>query len=247
MTVRPQGVLACRRPRRIDEGLLGHQHEGALGVASGGDLGLTDRNLRCGPPDMHGSGETAVFVGPWHLFVERVIDLNAPGRGETCEAAGDIRRGAGRRQCVRSPPASRRTGPLATAGNSSKASTRCVRSRCALRARADASPGHRRPPDPPPHRPADGVAVANNTSPMLDVNGAERGRNEYAAHLRATPGSALPTTGREGGSRRSVPEGRRAAPQDGVETAGTGRISIGEARPSGLQACRHGAATSRRR
>jgi len=64
VAVRPGGVLAFGRARRVEEALLRQEHEGAIGVVAALHGALARGDLGRGPAYVHGRGAQHVGVGP---------------------------------------------------------------------------------------------------------------------------------------------------------------------------------------
>jgi len=79
VAVRPTGVLAGRRPRRIEQALLRQQHKGLLGDLAPTHGGLGVGELLQRSREVYRAGSRAVLRTPGNRGVERPIDLEDPG------------------------------------------------------------------------------------------------------------------------------------------------------------------------
>ena len=76
MAVRPAGVLALGRPRRVEPTRLDHEDEGSLRVTTSRDLILSRHDLSESAADMHGAGLVGRLRTPRDRAVERPVHLD---------------------------------------------------------------------------------------------------------------------------------------------------------------------------
>src|SRR5215212_6088402 len=88
VAVGPDGVLALRGARAVEEALLGEQDEGALGVFAPKDGGLSGGDLIQCPADMNGPGTAAPFCLPGDRTTKREVYLeDARAVAVPCQSA----------------------------------------------------------------------------------------------------------------------------------------------------------------
>ncbi len=79
MAVGPQGVAAGGSPRRVEQALLGDEHERPVGMLAAPDRRLPRGDLRRRAPDVHRRRPGDVVVGPRHRRGQRVVHLEHAG------------------------------------------------------------------------------------------------------------------------------------------------------------------------
>ena len=75
VAVRPPGVLAVGCARRVEQALLGQQHERAIGMIPGGHGTLARSDLGHRATEVDGAGPQTFLRGPWDWTVQGVVDL----------------------------------------------------------------------------------------------------------------------------------------------------------------------------